>query len=68
MREPHFEVWRQRHEELLQEAERARLAQELRAARRRSSPRPGCRPRGLAGWTAEKILAALRIPGGKARC
>lgn len=71
MRELNLEPWRQRHEQLLREAERGRLVRDLRAARRRASSRPGGRDGRLDGrldgWIA-KILAALRVPQEKARC
>lgn len=67
MRGLNLELWRQRHEQLLLEAERGWLVRDLRAARRRESSRPGGRGGGLEGWIA-KILAAPRFPGEKARC
>ena len=67
VQDPDFELWRQRHEQMLQEAERYRLARELRAARRRESSRLcslACR---LADRIADKILAALRTFREKTR-
>jgi len=68
VREPNLELWHQRHEQLLQEAERVRLVGELRAARRRGLSQPGGRDDRVASWIASKILAALRFPREKARC
>ena len=65
---PDYELWGQRHKQLLREAERSRLVRELRAAQRRVSSRPGGRPGRDADRIASKILAALRVPGEKARC
>jgi hypothetical protein len=66
VRELDLELWRQRHDQLMQEAQRARLVRELRAARRRASSRPGGQDGGLEGWIA-KFLAAARFPGEKAQ-
>ena len=68
VRELDLELWRQRHEQLMQEAERGRLVRELRAARRRALSRPGGRASGPAGRFVGHILAVLRVPREKARC
>ena len=47
-----FEHWKQRHKEILREAERNRLAKELRAARERR-----------AGWTWVLLWEARRVAG-----
>lgn len=65
VREPDLELWHQRHEQLLQDAEMDRIGRELRAARRRASSRSGAPGGGLAGWIADKILAAPRVSGEK---
>jgi hypothetical protein len=66
--EPNYQLWRQRHEQMLQDAENGRLVWELRAARRRAYSRPGGRDGGVMGRIAGKAFAMLWVPGEKARC
>ena len=63
-----LELWRQHHEQLMQEAERGRLVRELRATRRRALSRPGGRASEPAGRFVGHMLAVLRVPREKARC
>jgi len=61
-----FEVWRQRHEQLLREAQRDHLVRQLRVARRSASSRPSGRrgrdqvrsqyPRGTASSKRENSM------------
>ena len=64
---PYFEVWRQRHEQLIQETEKARLVRELRAARRKTSSCLSGRPIRRALSNVGKFLVALRGPEGRTR-
>lgn len=68
VQELNYELLRQSREQLLREAERGRLVQELRATQRRVSSLPGGRSGGSIGRIAGRIFAALRVPREKARC
>jgi hypothetical protein len=68
VKELHFELWRQRRQQLLREALKGRLVRKFRASQRRVSSRPDGRPGRDADRIASKILAALRVPREKARC